>query len=130
LQRRHQKLVEESPAPGLTAAERGELHAMAVRVGAAAALHSAATAEFLRDPDGGFWFLEVNTRLQVEHGVTELVTGLDIVAEQFSLAAGAPLSPAVLAAAARAAAPIGHAIEVRLSAEDPGRAFAPAAGTV
>jgi acetyl/propionyl-CoA carboxylase alpha subunit len=130
IQRRHQKLVEEAPAPGLAPADRRELHELAVRIAAAAGLRNAATAEFLRDADGRFWFLEVNTRLQVEHGVTELVTGLDIVAEQFHLAAGAPLSPAVLAAAARAESPIGHAIEVRLSAEDPGRAFAPAAGTV
>jgi acetyl/propionyl-CoA carboxylase alpha subunit len=130
LQRRHQKLVEESPAPGLAEDERRELHAMAVRVASAAGLHNAATAEFLRDPGGGFWFLEVNTRLQVEHGVTELVTGLDIVAEQFSLAAGRPLSVQAIEAAARAATPTSHAIEVRLSAEDPARAFAPTQGRV
>ena len=100
IQRRHQKLVEESPAPGPDRGERRELHAMAVRVASAAGLHNAATAEFLRDPDGRFWFLEVNARLQVEHGVTELVTGLDLVAEQFCLAAGGPLSAAALAAAA------------------------------
>ncbi|MFI5226246.1 MAG: acetyl/propionyl-CoA carboxylase subunit alpha, partial [Candidatus Limnocylindrales bacterium] len=130
IQRRHQKLVEEAPAPGLEAAERRTLHEYAVRIGAAAGLRNAATAEFLRDADGRFWFLEVNTRLQVEHPVTEFVTGLDLVVEQFHLAAGAPLSPAVLAAAKRAEAPIGHAIEIRLSAEDPGRGFAPSAGTV
>jgi acetyl/propionyl-CoA carboxylase alpha subunit len=130
LQRRHQKLVEESPAPGLTAEERRDLHAMAVRVASAAGLHNAATAEFLRDPGGGFWFLEVNTRLQVEHGVTELVTGLDLVAEQFFLAAGRPLSDQALEAAARAAIPASHAIEVRLSAEDPARGFAPTPGRV
>jgi acetyl/propionyl-CoA carboxylase alpha subunit len=130
LQRRHQKLVEESPAPGLAEGERLLLHAMAVRVASAAGLHNAATAEFLRDPAGGFWFLEVNTRLQVEYGVTELVTGLDIVAEQFSLAAGRPLSEQAAQAAARAATPTSHAIEVRLSAEDPARAFAPTPGRV
>ena len=92
IQRRHQKLVEEAPAPGLTVADRRELHAMAVRLGEAAGLQNAATAEFLRGPDGGFAFLEVNTRLQVEHGVTELVTGLDLVREQLRLAAGLPLS--------------------------------------
>ncbi len=92
LQRRHQKLVEEAPAPGLDRDERRELHAMAVRVASAAGLRNAATAEFLRSPDGSFYFLEVNTRLQVEHGVTELVSGLDIVVEQFWLAAGRPLS--------------------------------------
>ena len=130
IQRRHQKLVEESPAPGLISTERRDLHAMAVRVASAAGLHNAATAEFLRDPDGGFWFLEVNTRLQVEHGVTELVSDLDIVAEQFTLAAGRPLSEGARAAADRAATPTSHAIEVRLSAEDPARAFAPAPGRV
>jgi len=130
LQRRHQKLVEEAPAPGLTAEDRRDLHERAVRVATAAGLRNAATAEFLRAPDGAFYFLEVNTRLQVEHGVTELVTGLDIVREQFLLAAGRPLSEAALAAAARAAEPAGHAIEVRLSAEDPGRDFAPSPGRV
>src|SRR5262249_13168236 len=92
LQRRHQKLVEEAPAPGLTADQRLELHAMAVRLCEAAGLRNAATCEFLLDPDGRFWFLEVNTRLQVEHGVTELVAGVDIVTEQLRIAAGAPLS--------------------------------------
>jgi acetyl/propionyl-CoA carboxylase alpha subunit len=130
LQRRHQKLVEEAPAPGLTRAERRTLHEMAVRVATAAGLRNAATAEFLRAPDGAFYFLEVNTRLQVEHGVTELVSGLDIVREQFRLAAGLPLSEAALAAADRAADPAGHAIEVRISAEDPAHDFAPTPGRV
>ncbi len=130
LQRRHQKLIEEAPAPGLTEEQRRELHAMAVRVASSAGLRNAATCEFLYDRDGRFWFLEVNTRLQVEHGVTELVSGLDIVREQFWLAAGAPLSAAALAAAERAATPDSHAIEVRLSAEDPARQFAPAPGRV
>ncbi len=130
IQRRHQKLVEEAPAPGLSETERRDLHGLAIRVASAAGLHNAATAEFLRDPDGRFWFLEVNTRLQVEHGVTELVSGLDIVAEQFGLAAGRPLSERARTAAAQAATPTSHAIEVRLSAEDPARAFAPAPGRV
>ncbi len=130
LQRRHQKLVEEAPAPGLTTEDRRCLHELAVRVATAAGLRSAATAEFLRAPDGAFYFLEVNTRLQVEHGVTELVSGLDIVREQFFLAAGRPLSEAALAAAAEAVEPTGHAIEARLSAEDPGRDFAPSPGRV
>jgi acetyl/propionyl-CoA carboxylase alpha subunit len=130
IQRRHQKLVEESPAPGLTDAERANLHELAVRVGRAAGVRSAATAEFLFDEDRKPWFLEVNARLQVEHGVTELVTGLDLVAEQFRIAAGAPLSPEVLNAAARAGRPGRHAIEVRLSAEDPARDFAPAPGRI
>ena len=127
IQRRHQKLVEEAPAPGLTDVERRGLHDMAVKVASAAGLTNAATAEFLRDADGAFWFLEVNTRLQVEHGVTELVAGLDIVAEQFWLAAGAPLSEGALTAASAAAAPTSHAIEVRISAEDPARDFRPRA---
>ena len=130
LQRRHQKLVEEAPAPGLSTERRRQLHEMAVRVATAAGLRNAATAEFLMAPDGEFYFLEVNTRLQVEHGVTELVSGLDIVREQLFLAAGRPLSDAALAAAARAAEPGGHAIEVRISAEDPGRDFAPTPGRV
>jgi len=130
LQRRHQKLVEEAPAPGLTEADRRALHELAVRVATAAGLRNAATAEFLRAPDGAFYFLEVNTRLQVEHGVTELVSGLDIVAEQLGLAAGRPLSEGALLAAERAAQPGSHAIEVRLSAEDPGRDFAPTPGRV
>ena len=130
LQRRHQKLVEEAPAPGLTPDERQALHEMAVRLAAAAGLHNAATAEFLRGPDGAFHFLEVNTRLQVEHGVTELVTGLDIVREQFRLAAGRPLSAEARGAAENAVTPNGHAIEVRLTAEDPGRDFTPTPGRV
>jgi acetyl/propionyl-CoA carboxylase alpha subunit len=130
IQRRHQKLVEEAPAPGLEVEDRRRLHELAVRLASAAGLRNAATAEFLRAPDGAFYFLEVNTRLQVEHGVTELVSGLDIVREQFGLAAGRPLSAAAMAAAARAAEPSGHSIEVRLSAEDPGQDFAPTPGRV
>ena len=130
IQRRHQKLVEESPAPGLTPDERAELHDLAVRAARAAGLHNAATAEFLFDTDRRFWFLEVNARLQVEHGVTELVTDLDLVAEQLWIAAGAPLPEAVLAAAAAALTPTRHAIEIRLAAEDPSRAFAPSPGRV
>jgi acetyl/propionyl-CoA carboxylase alpha subunit len=130
LQRRHQKLVEEAPAPGLTEEQRRYVHGLAVRLGEAASLRSAATCEFLHDPAGNFWFLEVNTRLQVEHGVTELVTGVDIVREQFRIAAGEPLSPEVVAAGERAAQPTSHAIEVRIAAEDPSRAFAPTPGRV
>ena len=100
IQRRHQKLVEESPAPGLTRDQRVRVHELAVRAARAAGLTNAATAEFLLDPDGAFWFLEVNARLQVEHGVTELVSGLDLVREQFWIAAGRPLSDDVVAAAA------------------------------
>ena len=130
VQRRHQKLIEESPAPGLTRDERLSLHAMAVRLASSVGLSNAATAEFLFDADRRFWFLEVNTRLQVEHGVSELVSGVDIVREQFRLAAGMPLAADTVAAAARAADPERHAIEVRLAAEDPARAFAPAPGRI
>jgi acetyl/propionyl-CoA carboxylase alpha subunit len=130
LQRRHQKLVEEAPAPGLTDDERAEVLELAVRAATAAGLGNAATAEFLFDEDRRFWFLEVNTRLQVEHGVTELVAGVDLVREQITVAAGRPLSMAILDAAAAAGRPARHAIEVRLSAEDPARAFAPAPGTI
>jgi acetyl/propionyl-CoA carboxylase alpha subunit len=130
LQRRHQKLVEESPAPGLDPDLRRELHAAAVRAAEDARLVNAATVEFLLDPDGRFWFLEVNTRLQVEHGVTELAAGVDIVREQLWIAAGRPLSSSIVAASERAVAPGRHAIEVRLSAEDPARAFAPAPGRI
>ncbi|MEA2549369.1 MAG: acetyl-CoA carboxylase, biotin carboxylase subunit [Chloroflexota bacterium] len=130
LQRRHQKLVEEAPASNLSEDERRELHATAVRAARAVGLVNAATAEFLFDADRRFWFLEVNTRLQVEHGVTELVSDVDIVREQLWIAAGYPLSERVLGAAAAAARPTRHAIEVRLSAEDPGRSFAPAPGTI
>ncbi len=130
LQRRHQKLVEEAPAAGLSSDERGVLHDLAVRAAQAAELQNAATAEFLFDADRRFWFLEVNTRLQVEHGVTELVADVDIVREQLWLAAGRPLSERVVAAAGRAGNPGRHAIEVRISAEDPGREFAPAPGRI
>jgi acetyl/propionyl-CoA carboxylase alpha subunit len=129
-QRRHQKLVEEAPAPGLSREQREVLHGLAVKVARSVGLRNAATAEFLYAPDGSFYFLEVNARLQVEHGVTELVTGLDLVREQLFIAAGEPLSAAVLAAAERAATPDRHAIELRISAEDPAREFAPAPGLV
>jgi acetyl-CoA carboxylase, biotin carboxylase subunit len=130
IQRRHQKLVEEAPAPGLTTPQRRGLHDSAIALGRTAGLRNAATAEFLYDPAGNFWFLEVNTRLQVEHGVTELVSGVDIVREQLCLAAGWPLSAAAIRASERATEPEGHAIEVRVSAEDPSRDFAPTPGRI
>jgi len=125
IQRRHQKLIEESPSPGVTPAIREELYASARRVAGTVDFQSAATVEFLLDADGRHYFLEMNTRLQVEHGVTELVTGLDLVAWQILVAAGEPLSAAVLEANPR-----GHAIEVRVYAEDPYAGFHPVAGTV
>ena len=125
VQRRHQKLVEESPAPGLSPKTRERLAADARRVAEAVPFHSAATVEFLVDSEQGHWFLEMNTRLQVEHGVTELVTGVDLVAWQIRVAAGERLPPDVLEAR-----PLGHAIQVRIYAEDPWRAFHPAAGRI
>jgi acetyl/propionyl-CoA carboxylase alpha subunit len=123
IQRRHQKLVEEAPAPHLSPETREGLAADARRVAEAVAFHNAATVEFLVDSDGNRWFLEMNTRLQVEHGVTELVTGVDIVAWQLRVAAGERLSDEVLYAAPR-----GHAIQARLYAEDPWNGFAPTPG--
>ena len=125
VQRRHQKLVEESPSPAVTPDLRSQLAESARRVAGTVAFHSAATVEFLVDADGGHYFLEMNTRLQVEHGVTELVTGLDLVAWQIRVAAGEVLPPSVLEATPR-----GHAIEARIYAEDPHGGFAPVSGTV
>ncbi len=96
IQRRHQKLVEEAPAPGLTPDDRRRIHELAVRVARSVGLRNAATAEFLVTPTGDAYFLEVNARLQVEHGVTELVSGIDLVHEQFWIAAGHPLSDRVI----------------------------------
>ncbi|MEP7158850.1 MAG: hypothetical protein ABI797_05445, partial [Chloroflexota bacterium] len=129
-QRRHQKLVEEAPAPGLSDEHRRHLHELAVKVAGTVGLRNAATAEFLLTPEGEFWFLEVNARLQVEHGVTELVADLDLVHEQLWIAAGRPLSERAISAAAAAATPTRCAIEVRVSAEDPAHDFAPAPGTI
>jgi acetyl/propionyl-CoA carboxylase alpha subunit len=130
VQRRHQKLVEEAPAPGLTAEQRRALHELAVKVAGTVGLRNAATAEFLLTDQGDFWFLEVNARLQVEHGVTELVADVDLVHEQLWIAAGHTLSEGIRTAAASAAEPTRHALEVRLSAEHPALRFAPAPGTV
>jgi acetyl-CoA/propionyl-CoA carboxylase biotin carboxyl carrier protein len=125
VQRRHQKLVEESPSPAVTQQIRDSLAADARRVAGTVAFHNAATVEFLLDAEGNHYFLEMNTRLQVEHGVTELVTGLDLVAWQIRVAAGERLPESVLGNQPR-----GHAIEVRIYAEDPHRDFAPVAGSV
>jgi acetyl/propionyl-CoA carboxylase alpha subunit len=125
IQRRHQKLVEESPSPAVGPALRAELAESARRVAGTVAFHSAATVEFLVDADGGHYFLEMNTRLQVEHGVTEMVTGLDLVAWQIRIAAGERLPESVLAST-----PLGHAIEARIYAEDPHHQFEPISGTV
>ena len=125
VQRRHQKLVEESPSPAVDEPTRSALFDSARGVANAVDFHSAATVEFLLDSRGNHYFLEMNTRLQVEHGVTELVTGLDLVAWQIRVAAGERLPETVVGATSR-----GHAIEVRLYAEDPYRDFQPTAGRI
>jgi 3-methylcrotonyl-CoA carboxylase alpha subunit len=128
LQRRHQKVIEESPAPGMTAAMRAKMGAAAVAAAKAVGYSGAGTIEFIADSANGlredaFWFMEMNTRLQVEHPVTEAVTGLDLVEWQFRVASGEPL-------------PLrqeqvrldGHAVEARIYAEDPARGFLPSTG--
>ncbi|KPF55269.1 biotin carboxylase N-terminal domain-containing protein [Rhizobium sp. AAP116] len=124
LQRRNQKLVEEAPAPFLTDAQRQSIHDAAKKICAAAGYSGAGTVEFLLGVDGTISFLEVNTRLQVEHPVTEETTGIDLVVEQFRIAEGKALE--VL----ETPAPRGHSIEFRINAEDPGRGFLPTPGTI
>ncbi|HET9243608.1 MAG TPA: acetyl-CoA carboxylase biotin carboxylase subunit [Gaiella sp.] len=124
IQRRHQKLIEESPSPALADETREELEASVARACEAVGYLGAGTFEFLLGPEGEPYFIEVNCRLQVEHPVSELVTGIDIVREQLRIAAGEPL---------RETGPAGrrgHAIEIRINAEDPARGFMPAAGRV
>jgi acetyl-CoA/propionyl-CoA carboxylase biotin carboxyl carrier protein len=124
LQRRHQKLVEEAPAPFLTDAQRDQIHASAKAICTEAGYHGAGTVEYLVGKDGTVSFLEVNTRLQVEHPVTEETTGFDLVREQFRIADGEALR------VTEDPTPRGHAIEFRINGEDPGRGFLPAPGVV
>ncbi len=123
-QRRNQKLIEEAPAPFLTPEQRERIHAAAKAICAAAGYCGAGTVEFLLGADGTISFLEVNTRLQVEHPVTEETTGIDLVIEQFRIAEGEPLR------ITETPQPRGHSIEFRINAEDPGRGFLPTPGMI
>ena len=125
LQRRHQKLVEESPCPVLDPETRRRMGEAAVRLAKAANYHSAGTVEFLLDQSGDFYFIEVNARIQVEHPVTEEVTGVDLIKEMIRVAAGEPLSIRQEDIVMR-----GHAIEFRINAEDPDANFKPSPGLI
>jgi acetyl-CoA carboxylase biotin carboxylase subunit len=125
IQRRHQKLVEEAPAPNLARKTRDALLTAAVKGAKAARYTNAGTLEFLVDPDGSYYFMEMNTRIQVEHPVTEMTTGIDLVAWQIRIAAGQRLT-----LTHRDREPRGHAIECRITAEDATSDFAPSVGTV
>ena len=125
VQRRHQKLIEESPSPAITLQQREAMCAAAVRMAKASNYNSAGTVEFLLDPKGNFYFIEVNARIQVEHTVTELVTGIDLIQEMIRVAAGEPLRFDQSDFQTR-----GHAIECRINAEDPSKGFQPSPGLV
>ena len=125
IQRRHQKLIEESPAPSLSPSLRKKLYEAALHLGKALSYRSLGTIEFLLDEDGAFYFIEVNPRIQVEHPVTEMVTGVDLVSAQLRLADGQPFKYAQEDIVTR-----GSAIEARIIAEDPENGFLPATGEI
>jgi acetyl-CoA carboxylase biotin carboxylase subunit len=125
VQRRHQKILEEAPTPALDAAARTDLCERAIRAVVAAGYENVGTLEFLVDGTGNFYFIEINCRIQVEHPVTEMLTGIDLVATQIRIAAGEPLTFTQADVVLR-----GHAIEFRINAEDPAADFRPQAGTV
>ena len=125
VQRRHQKILEEAPTPALSEAARAQLNERAVRAVVAAGYENVGTLEFLIDRDGNAWFIEINCRIQVEHPVTEMLTGIDMVAMQIRIAAGEPLGISQADVKFR-----GHAIEFRINAEDPEHDFRPSAGRV
>jgi acetyl-CoA carboxylase biotin carboxylase subunit len=124
VQRKHQKLIEESPSPIMTQELREKIGALVVKAAQAAGYHTTGTIEFLVDKSKNFYFMEMNTRIQVEHPVTELVTNLDLIKEQIRMAAGEPLENL------RNLIPRGHAIECRINAEDPANNFMPNPGTI
>jgi acetyl-CoA carboxylase biotin carboxylase subunit len=125
IQRRHQKIIEEGPSPAMNDATRERLRDLAIRAVVAAGYESAGTLEFLLDPEGNFYFIEINCRIQVEHPVTEQITGTDLIREQIRLAAGERLELRQEAVDFH-----GHAIEFRINAEDPAENFAPQTGVI